>query len=123
MKSYKELQIYQRGYEAAKACYRMTEEYPESEKYGVTNQMRRAALSIPLNIAEGFAKRESQSEFKRFLMMAIGSANEMQVLIDFSYDLGYIGKEKHDRAIQEYEEISKMLNVLIAKIKRENANS
>ena len=120
MKSYKELQIYQRGYEAAKACYRMTEEYPESEKYGVTNQMRRAALSIPLNIAEGFAKKESQSEFKRFLMMATGSANEMQVLIDFSYDLGYIGKEKYNKAKKEYEEIGKMINGFIKTLKEKN---
>ena len=117
MKSYKELQIYQRGYEAAKACYRMTEDYPEDEIYGVTNQIRRAALSIPLNIAEGFAKRESQSEFKRYLMMAIGSANEMQVLIDFSYDLGYMGNEKYEKAKKEYEEIGKMISSFVKALK------
>ena len=116
--SYKELKIYQRGYEAAKACYKMTENFPESEIYGVTNQIRRAALSIPLNIAEGYAKQESQAEYKRFLNMAKGSVNEMQVLIDFSYDLGYIGKEKYDKAKKEYEEIGKMLTIFIKEVKK-----
>ena len=115
--SYKELQIYERGYEAAKAVYRMTEKYPEEERYGVTNQMRRASLSIPLNIAEGYAKKESQTEFKRFLMMALGSANEMLVLIDFSKDMGYIDKEKHAKAKAEYEEICRMLQVFVQRLK------
>ena len=70
---YKELKVYKRSYKAAKAIYEMTRKYPEEEKYGITNQLRRASLSIPLNIAEGYAKRESQEEFKRFLMMALGS--------------------------------------------------
>ena len=115
--SYKDLKIYQRGYEAARACYRMTEDYPESEKYGITSQIRRAALSIPLNIAEGYAKQESAMEYNRFLMMARGSVNEMQVLIDISYDLKYIGKEQHDKAYDEYEELAKMLNVFTHEVK------
>ena len=115
--SYRELQIYERGYEAAKAVYRMTEKYPEEEKYGVTNQMRRAGLSIPMNIAEGYAKKESQTEFRRYLMMALGSANEMLVLIDFSKDMGYIDEQKHAKAKAEYEEICKMLQAFAQKLK------
>ena len=117
MNGYKELKVYQRSYKAAKAIYEMTVNFPQEERYGITNQLRRASLSIPLNIAEGYAKRESQEEFKRFLMMALGSSNEVLVLIDFSKDVGYISKEIHNKAFAEYEEIASMLNSFIQSIK------
>ena len=117
MSGYKELQVYQRGYAAAKSVYRMTEKYPKEETYGITDQMRRASVSIALNVAEGYARRESQQEFKRFLMMAIGSANEMRVLLDFSKDFGYIDAQTHEKATKEYDELSRMLNVLIQRTK------
>lgn len=116
MGGYRDLKVYERSYAAAKAIYKMTERFPKEEVYGMTNQMRRASLSIPMNIAEGYAKKESQIEFKRFLMMAIGSANEMSVLIDFSKDFEYIEKDVHAKAAAEYEEICKMLNTLIQKV-------
>ena len=110
---YKQLQIYERSYKAALAVYRMTKKYPEAEKFALSGQMQRAGTSIALNIAEGYAKRGSQEEFKRFLLMALGSANEMSVLIDFSKDLGYITEEEHRKASREYEEIGKMLNKFV----------
>ena len=110
---YKDLQVYEMSYKAALAVYKMVAKYPESEKYGITSQMQRASTSIPLNIAEGYAKKESQTEFKRFLKMAIGSANEMNVLLDFSKDLGYIEESQYEKANNEYEKIGKMLNKLI----------
>ena len=116
MEGYKGLQVYQRGYAAAKRVYRMTERYPEEEKYGITSQMRRASVSIALNVAEGYAKRESQQEFKRFLQMAMGSANEMNVLLDFSKDFGYIDGQTYAQASREYDEIGRMLHVLIQRI-------
>ena len=117
MNGYKELKVYQRSYKAAKAIYEMTVNFPQEERYGITNQLKRASLSIPLNIAEGYAKRESQEEFKRFLMMALGSSNEVLVLIDFSKDVGYISEEIHNKAFAEYEEIASMLNSFIQSIK------
>ena len=116
MGAYKELKIYERSYKAALAVYRMTERFPEEEKYGITSQMRRAAVSIALNISEGNAKRENAQEFKRFLMMAMGSANEMSVLLEFSKDLGYIEEEMYAKAKNEYEEIAKMIRVFIKRI-------
>ena len=107
---YKELQIYERSYKAALAVYRMTKGFPETEKFALASQMQRASTSIALNIAEGYAKKSSQGELKRFLTMALGSANEMSVLIDFSNDLGYITQAEHAKASREYEEIGKMLN-------------
>ena len=117
MSGYRNLKVYERSYKAAKAAYEMTTRFPEEERYGMTSQIRRAALSIPLNIAEGYAKKESQTELKRFLMMAIGSANEMLVLTDFSYDIGYIGEETHSKAVAEYEAIARMLNTFIQSTK------
>ena len=70
---YRQLQVYERSYKAALAVYRMTKGFPESEEYGMTSQMQRAGISVALNIAEGYAKKSSQEEFKRFLLMALGS--------------------------------------------------
>ena len=84
---------------------------------------RNASLSIPQNIAEGYVKRRSQREFKRFLEMAIGSSNEVSVLLDFAKDLGYISRERHEKASLEYEEISKMLNVFIKKVEEQSKRS
>ena len=75
---YSKLKVYERSYKAGLAIYELTKEYPEEEKYGIVSQMRRASTSIPLNIAEGYAKKSSQEEFKRFLLMSIGSANEQE---------------------------------------------
>ena len=88
----------------------MTETFPKEEIYGLTSQIRRAATSIPLNIAEGYAKRESQAEFKRYIQIALGSSDEVQVLLDFAKDLSYIEEEKYGKAQTAYKEISKMLN-------------
>ena len=118
-KGYGKLQIYERSYKAGLAVYRMTEAYPKEERYGMVDQMRRASVSIPMNIAEGYAKRESQSEFKRFLLMAIGSSNEMSVLIAYSKDLGYISEEQYEKASREYDEIGRMLNAFIQALSQE----
>ena len=114
---YRSLQVYERSYKAARAIYEMSKTFPKEEMYGITSQIRRASLSIPLNIAEGYVKRESQQEFRRFLTMAIGSSNEVSVLLDFVKDLRYISEEQHEKASREYEEISKMLNAFIEKTK------
>ena len=113
---HRKLKVYEKSYKAGLAIYEMTKAYPDEEKYGMTSQMRRASTSIPLNIAEGYAKRSSQEEFKRFLLMAIGSAEEIRVLLDFSKDLGYITKERYEKASKEYDEIGRMLTNLIKKV-------
>jgi four helix bundle protein len=116
---YRQLKVYEKSYKSALAVYRMTERFPREEIYGMTSQIRKAATSIPLNIAEGYAKRESQKEFKRFITMALGSSDEMQVLLEFAKDLGYIDKEIYSRAKAEYQEISRMLNGMLRRVKSE----
>ena len=123
MGDYRKLKIYEKSYRAAVSSYRMTEKFPEEEKYGMTSQIRRASMSIALNIAEGNAKRESKSEFKRFLMMALGSANEMRVLIDFAKEFGYIDEETHRKASNEYEGLGKMIRVFIEKLAEQKPNT
>ena len=117
-KGYERLEVYERSYKAGLAVYKMTKAYPKEERYAMTDQMRRASVSIPLNIAEGYAKRSSQEEFKRFLLMAIGSSNEMSVLIEYSKDLGYISEEQYIKARKEYDEIGKMLNSFIQSVSK-----
>ena len=109
---YKDLAVYQKAYQAALDVYRIAKQFPREEIYGLMSQIKRASTSIPLNIAEGYGKRQSASEFKRFLMMAIGSSDEVRVLLDFSKDLGYVTPEAHGILYAVYEEIGKMLNGL-----------
>ena len=109
---YKDLTAYQKSYQAALDVYRVAKQFPREEIYGLMSQIKRAATSIPLNIAEGYGKRQSASEFKRFLMMAIGSSDEVRVLLDFSKDLGYVAPDVYETLYAAYEEIGKMLNGL-----------
>ena len=116
---YEELRVYERSYRSALAIYRLGTGFPKEELYGLTSQIRRAATSIPLNIAEGYAKRGSQKEFKRYLMMALGSSDEMQVLLSFVKDLGYIEEERYIKGREEYKTIAKMLQRMIQEVTSE----
>ena len=109
IQSYEDLDVFKRSYWMSVEVYELSRKMPKEEIYGVVSQMRRAALSIPLNIAEGYGKRESTAEFKRFLSMAKGSTDEMKVLVDFCKDVGIITEEVHNRLKDDYDEIGKML--------------
>ena len=117
-KGYRKLKIYEESYRTALTIYEITEVFPKEERYAITNQMRRSSLSIPLNIAEGYAKRSSQQEFRRFLMMAIGSSNEMSVLLDFAKDVGYLKQESYETLSKKYDELSRMLNTYIQAVSK-----
>ena len=118
-KGYRKLKIYEESYRVALTVYEITEVFPKEERYAITNQMRRSSLSIPLNIAEGYAKRSSQQEFRRFLMMAIGSSNEMSVLLDFAKDVGYLKQESYETLSKKYDELSRMLNTFIQAVSKQ----
>ena len=112
IQSYKDLKVYERSYKAAVEMYRMTRAFPRDEMFGLISQIKRASTSVPLNIAEGYGKKENPNEFRRFLLMAMGSCNEMQVLLELSRDLGFIEERIQRKYDQEYDEIGKMLNTL-----------
>lgn len=109
-----DLQVYNRAYKAALDIHRLSLTLPQIEQYALASQIRRASKGICANLAEGFAKSyKSSAEFKRFILIAIGSAEEMQVWLNFCRDLGYITALHVDELQKEYKEIGKMLTGLI----------
>ncbi len=115
IQGFKDLKVYEKSYALSVELYRYVNTLPSEERFGLTSQIKRASTSIPLNIAEGHGKRESAAEFKRFLLMAKGSCNEMQVLLDLSRDLEFMNRADHERFSEAYDEIARMLNGLIEK--------
>ena len=116
--SYKDLKVYKKSYDLCIEMYKQTKSFPKDEQFGLISQIKRASTSIPLNIAEGYGKKSSAQEFKRFLLMALGSCNEMEVLLNISKDLGFMELDAFEKLSREYEEVAKMLNVLISKWKK-----
>ena len=117
MQSYRELSVYQKSYAQAVEMYRLTRNFPKEEQYGLISQMKRAATSIPLNIAEGYGKVETGKELLRFMSMARGSSAEMEVLLNLSKDLGYLSQIEYGEAIRRQEEVGRMLTGLIQSIR------
>ena len=105
---YKNMEIYNLGYSFVFEIYRITKKFPEIENNNITWQMRRAAVSIPINIVEG-ATRHSEKAFLNFITYSYGSAKELEVLLSLSKDLGYVNEK-------EYAVVSKKLDELLAKI-------
>ena len=113
---YKDLDVYNKSYDLALSIYKFSETLPNDERYGMISQLKRASLSVPMNIAEGYGKQSTSSELIRFLQMAKGSCNEMQVLIELCRDLGYVSSIWHSEMIEGYDEIAKMINGLMKKL-------
>jgi four helix bundle protein len=110
-----ELGVFQRAYRLSLEVHRASLDFPRIEQFGLADQIRRASKSICANLAEGFGRQSwSKPEFRRFLMMGIGSADEMQVWALYARDLGYIGGEAAERWRGEYREIARMLSGLHA---------
>ena len=113
IQSFRDLDVYNRSYRLSLEMYCRTAELPEHERYNLASQIRRAAVSIPLNIAEGYGRKQSEAEFRHFLRNAMGSCNEVSVLVDMLKDLGYIDEDKHSLLSNEYDILGRMLNKLI----------
>lgn len=94
MKNHKELVFWKKSHQLAMEIYKITATFPKSELYGITSQLRRASLSIPTNITEGCG-RESKKELKRFLVIASGSASEVEYLLYFAKEIEYITEEEY----------------------------
>jgi four helix bundle protein len=109
MPGYKKLNVYERAYRQALNVHKKTLSFPAYEKYELGSQLRRAAVSIMLNIAEGYGRRESAAEFQHFLRNALGSCNEVLVLLDFVRELGYLIEAEYKQLSNEYTTIGKQL--------------
>ncbi|MBT9168908.1 MAG: hypothetical protein DDT19_02259 [Syntrophomonadaceae bacterium] len=113
IQSYRDLDVYKRSYQLALEIHRLSTQLPDSERYHLSSQIRRAAVSVPLNIAEGYGRKNSEAEFKHFLRNSLGSCNEVSVLVDMLKDMGYIGEDQHRLLSEEYSVLGKQLNKLI----------
>lgn len=118
MRDYKKMNVWEKSYKFGIHIYSITKPFPKEEMYGLTSQLRRAAISIPSNIAEG-SRKSTQKDFRSFLYNAYGSGAEMEVQIMFAKDLGYITPQMCTSLLNELSEVMKMLNSLIQKISLE----
>jgi len=117
LKSYKELIVWQKSYEFCLAIYSITGGFPKEERYGLTSQIRRAAVSIPSNIAEGYG-RKTTPDYIRSLYIAYGSSCELETQILLSGDLGYINRESLEELKDKVGEIERMLKALINSLEK-----
>jgi four helix bundle protein len=119
MKSYKELIVWQKSIILCTSLYKLTNQFPKSEIYGLTSQLRRAAVSIPSNIAEG-QHRQYKNEFIQFLYIALGSTAELDSQLNIALNINYIKTDEYISVFNQLEEIKKMLSALIKQLKSSN---
>lgn len=112
IKSYRDLIVWQKALILVSAIYKISEAFPAREMYGLTSQIRRAAVSIPSNIAEGQA-RQHTGEFVHFLHIALGSLAEVDTQLELAVEMDFTSREQIETCNQQIEEIRKMLHVLI----------
>lgn len=115
LRGHKDLEAWKKGMTLVTTVYKVTRDFPKEEMYGITNQMRRAAVSIPSNIAEG-ASRGFHKEFAQFLHIALGSLSELETQILIAGNLQYLSNVEH--LTSETEMLRKLLNGLIYSLKK-----
>ncbi|MBU2578785.1 four helix bundle protein [Patescibacteria group bacterium] len=108
--------LIQKADKLAHEIYRISRQFPKEELFGLTSQIRRAVISVPLNAIEGFA-RQSEKEYRRFLEISYGSLKEVKYLLYFAYIEKYICKKDYDKILDLSEEIGKILWTIIQKLK------
>src|SRR6266511_5452496 len=116
-KSYRDLEVWQLAIAFARQIYEVTGSFPGDERFGLINQMRRAAVSIPSNIAEGQA-RSSTAEFQRFIAIAMGSVAELETQVLLSQDLGFLNQDQQQQLMPKLDQIGKMLRGLYRSLDR-----
>jgi four helix bundle protein len=113
VRGFEELDVFQRAYRVSLEVHRASLDFPRIEQFALADQVRRASKSICANLAEGFGRQPvSKPEFRRFVTMALGSADEMQVWTLYCRDLGYIDKDVAERWRNDYRAIARMLTAL-----------
>ena len=112
LKSFRELKVWQKSYDLCLAVFKITKDFPKEEMYVLSSQMRKSALSIPSNIAEGYG-RKTRADYIRILYIAYGSACELDTQISLSGDLNYIQGSELEKLQEEISEVGMMLRALI----------
>ena len=113
--NYRDLLVWQRSMDLVERIYRIAQKLPDTERWGLTSQMCRAAVSVPANIAEGYG-RQSTGEYRHFLSIGRGSLSELETHLLLCQRLGYLEAKEVASLLSEVEEILKMLSTLISKI-------
>ena len=108
MRDFRKYEVWQLSHSFVLEIYKLTQKFPQSEVYGITNQMRRAAASVPTNISEGCG-RSTDREFARFIHIAMGSASETEYLTQLSFDLKYLSEEFYKDLTQKVNLVKKKL--------------
>lgn len=116
MKDFKKLIVWERAHRSALSIYQLTKSFPKEEQFNLVSQIRRSALSIPTNIAEG-AGKFTNTDFARFLQIALGSAHEVEYLLLFSFELKFLEKDNYESIAKEIGEVKAMLISLIKKVR------
>ena len=117
IKSYRDLMVWQKSIRLVKDVYQITRSFPKEELFSIVSQMKKSAVSIPSNIAEGYG-RNSRSDYIRFLKIAVGSLYELQTQMEISKELHFISEKDLAQTLAIGVEIEKMLVVLIRKLEK-----
>ena len=117
METHKDLRVWQQSIEMVTSIYLMTQSFPKEETFGLVSQLRRASVSVPSNIAEGYA-RGTDKEKLHFLRISSGSMSEVETQLLLSLNLGYIDQEKYNELSEIVTSVWKQLNSLISSIKK-----
>ncbi|TAK61122.1 MAG: four helix bundle protein [Dehalococcoidia bacterium] len=115
IRGYKDLRVYQRSMDLLAPIHQLVLTFPEYERFALADQMRRASRSVPTNIVESYSRRSSAKEFKHFLGISMGSANEMVVHLEITRRLGYATYETCATFVEEYDAIGRQIHMLIAR--------
>jgi len=115
MRNFKQLLIWQKGFQIAVKTFRFTSSFPKEEKFGLSSQLTRAAVSIPSNIAEG-SSRTSSKDYNRFLEMSLGSSFEAETQLLIAEAIDYGEKEKRNELLKEIDEEQKMIMSFMTKL-------
>jgi four helix bundle protein len=118
VRTYRDLEVWQRGMELVEAVYDLARKFPDEERYGLTSQMRRSAVSIPANVAEGHG-RSHKKEYVHHVSFARGSLCELETLLILAVRLGYAEEERSRDAWRLCQDVGMMLNRLLAALKHE----
>lgn len=122
MKTHKDLDVWKNSIELVTEIYRISKEFPKDEMYGLTSQIRRAAVSVPSNIAEG-AARKNENEFIYFLFISRGSLAELETQITIALNLNYLNQSVFDAVSSKIIIVRKQLSGLINHLKRKKTNN
>ncbi len=115
MRDFRELKVWEKAHRLTLQVYRITKNFPSDERFGLMVQLRRAAASVPTNIAEGCG-RNGERELARFMSIAAGSASEVEYQLLLAYDLDYMQDETYRELNQQVNEVKRMLNSFIQKL-------